>query len=146
MGDATRLRQVLLNLAGNAIKFTETGGVGVIVEPGRGSGEIVFEVRDTGIGIAPEQQARIFLEFEQADGGAARKFGGTGLGLAISRRIVERMGGRIEVESTPGEGASFRAVVPLPPAEGDGRHAHRAARSRRPGGADRRARQRSRPR
>ena len=116
MGDATRLRQVLLNLAGNAIKFTETGGVGVIVEPGPGTGEIVFEVRDTGIGIAPEQQARIFGEFEQADGGAARKFGGTGLGLAISRRIVERMGGRIEVESAPGEGASFRAIVVLPQA------------------------------
>ncbi len=107
---------MLLNLAGNAIKFTETGGVGVIVEAGRGSGEIVFEVRDTGIGIAPEQQARIFGEFEQADGGSARKFGGTGLGLAISRRIVERMGGRIEVESTPGQGSSFRAIVALPPA------------------------------
>ena len=118
-GDATRLRQVLLNLAGNAIKFTETGGVSVIVEPGRGGGEVVFEVRDTGIGIAPEQQGRIFGEFEQADSGAARKFGGTGLGLAISRRIVERMGGRIEVESTPGEGASFRAIVPLLSAEGE---------------------------
>ena len=102
LGDATRLRQVLLNLAGNAIKFTETGGVSVIVEPGATPGEIVFQVRDTGIGIAPEQQARIFHEFEQADGGATRKFGGTGLGLAISRRIVERMGGRIEVESAPG--------------------------------------------
>ena len=122
IGDATRLRQVLLNLAGNAIKFTETGGVGVIVEAGRNSGEVVFEVRDTGIGIAPEQQARIFREFEQADGGSARKFGGTGLGLAISRRIVERMGGRIEVESTPGEGSTFRVIVPLPPAE-DARHA-----------------------
>ena len=121
IGDATRLRQVLLNLAGNAIKFTETGGVGVIVEAGAGSGEIVFEVRDTGIGIAPEQQARIFHEFEQADGGSARKFGGTGLGLAISRRIVERMGGRIEVESTPGEGSTFRAIVPLPRRRGRGR-------------------------
>ena len=110
IGDATRLRQVLLNLAGNAIKFTETGGVGVIVEAGANNGEVVFEVRDTGIGIAPEQQARIFHEFEQADGGSARKFGGTGLGLAISRRIVERMGGRIEVESSPGEGSTFRAI------------------------------------
>jgi PAS domain S-box-containing protein len=117
IGDATRLRQVLLNLAGNAIKFTETGGVGVIIEPGPGSGEIMLEVRDTGIGIAPEQHARIFGEFEQADGGAARKFGGTGLGLAISRRIVERMGGRIVVESAPGQGSSFRAIVTLPPAE-----------------------------
>src|SRR6185503_17477545 len=118
LGDPARLRQVLLNLAGNAIKFTETGGVGVIVEKGIGD-HVMFEVRDTGIGIAPEQRARIFHEFEQADGGSARKFGGTGLGLAISRRIVERMGGRIEVESTPGEGASFRAVVPLLPAEGE---------------------------
>jgi signal transduction histidine kinase/CheY-like chemotaxis protein len=117
LGDATRLRQVLLNLAGNAIKFTETGGVGVVVEAGANSGEIVFEIRDTGIGIAPEQQARIFHEFEQADGGSARKFGGTGLGLAISQRIVERMGGRIEVDSTPGKGSIFRATVPLPPAE-----------------------------
>jgi CheY-like chemotaxis protein len=117
IGDPTRLRQVLLNLAGNAIKFTETGGVGVIVEKGIGD-DVVFEVRDTGIGIAPEQQARIFHEFEQADSGAARKFGGTGLGLAISRRIVERMGGRIEVESAPGKGTSFRAVIGLPSADG----------------------------
>jgi len=72
VGDPTRLRQVLLNLAGNAIKFTEAGGVSVIVEPGATPGEIVFQVRDTGIGIAPEQQARIFLEFEQAVGGAGR--------------------------------------------------------------------------
>jgi PAS domain S-box-containing protein len=114
IGDPTRLRQVLLNLAGNAIKFTETGGVGVTVEPGAHSGEVAFEVRDTGIGIAPEQQARIFREFEQADSGSARKFGGTGLGLAISRLIVERMGGYIEVESKPGVGSTFRAVVPLP--------------------------------
>jgi CheY-like chemotaxis protein len=117
IGDPTRLRQVLLNLAGNAIKFTETGGVGVIVEAGPNDGDIVLEVRDSGIGIAPEQQARIFHEFEQADGGSARKFGGTGLGLAISRRIVERMGGRIEVESAPGKGSTFRAILPLPPTE-----------------------------
>jgi CheY-like chemotaxis protein len=118
MGDATRLRQVLLNLAGNAIKFTETGGVGVIAEPGMAPDEIVFEVRDTGIGIASDERDRIFLEFEQADGNADRKFGGTGLGLAISRRIVERMGGRIEVESIPGRGSTFRVTVPLPRAEG----------------------------
>jgi PAS domain S-box-containing protein len=117
IGDATRLRQVLLNLAGNAIKFTETGGVGVSVETGPNDDEIVFEVRDTGIGIAPEQQTRIFHEFEQADGGSARKFGGTGLGLAISRRIVERMDGRLEVESKAGDGSIFRAVVPLPAAD-----------------------------
>src|SRR5262249_48165241 len=101
MGDDARLRQVLLNLAGNAIKFTETGGVSVIVEPGRRPDDVSFIVRDTGIGIKPEQQARIFLEFEQADSGSTRKFGGTGLGLAISQRIVDRMGGSISVESIP---------------------------------------------
>ena len=114
MGDSTRLRQVLLNLAGNAIKFTETGGVSVVVEPGETGEEIVFQVRDTGIGIAPEQQARIFLEFEQAESGAARQFGGSGLGLAISRRIVELMNGRIAVESAPGQGSAFRVAVTLP--------------------------------
>jgi PAS domain S-box-containing protein len=119
LGDPTRLRQVLLNLAGNAIKFTETGGVGIVVEAGVRPGEIQFEVRDTGIGIPPEQQERIFREFEQADGGATRRFGGTGLGLAISSRIVERMGGAIAVESALGQGATFRAAVPLSPAGGD---------------------------
>src|SRR5882724_2365463 len=120
LGDVARLRQVLLNLAGNAVKFTESGGVSVIVEAGSETGEIAFAVRDTGIGIAPDQQARIFHEFEQAEAGANRKFGGTGLGLAISRRIVERMGGRIEVESVLSRGSTFRAVIALPEAEGTG--------------------------
>ncbi len=118
IGDAARLRQVLLNLAGNAVKFTDRGGVAIIVEPGVWPGEIDMLVRDTGIGIAPEELGRIFEEFEQADGGVARKFGGTGLGLAISRRIVEQMGGRIAVESTPGAGSTFRVALPLPPAPG----------------------------
>ncbi len=113
VGDAARLRQVLLNLAGNAIKFTETGGVSIIVEPGIWPDEVTIVVRDTGIGIAPEEQDRIFLEFEQADGGSTRKFGGTGLGLAISQRIVERMGGRIAVVSAPGAGSSFEFTIPL---------------------------------
>jgi PAS domain S-box-containing protein len=117
LGDAARIRQVLLNLAGNAIKFTETGGVAIVVEPGAEPDQIVLAVRDTGIGIAPEQQVRIFDEFKQADDGAARKYGGTGLGLAISRRIVERMAGRIEVESVPGEGSTFRTMLTLPQAE-----------------------------
>jgi len=116
LGDAARLRQVLLNLAGNAIKFTDRGGVSFVVEAGSGPNEIAFVVRDTGIGIAPAEHDRIFLEFEQADSGAARKFAGTGLGLAISRRIVERMGGRIAVESAPGVGSSFEVVVSLPAA------------------------------
>jgi PAS domain S-box-containing protein len=118
-GDDARLRQVLLNLAGNAIKFTETGGVSVIVEGGSKPDEVIFLVRDTGIGIAPEQQARIFLEFEQADTSSTRKFGGTGLGLAISKRIVERMGGNISVESAPGQGATFRVAMTLPRAHAE---------------------------
>ena len=114
VGDATRLRQALLNLAGNAIKFTEGGGVGVIVEPA-GTPEIVrFLVCDSGIGIAPQAQDRIFLEFEQADDGRARRFDGSGLGLSITKRIVDRMGGRIGVESAPGAGSTFHITVPLP--------------------------------
>jgi CheY-like chemotaxis protein len=111
IGDATRLRQVLLNLAGNAIKFTERGGIAVTVGPGPDG--VVIAVRDTGIGIAPAEQARIFLEFEQAESGAARTFGGTGLGLAISKRIVERMGGSIALDSAPGRGSTFRVSLPL---------------------------------
>ena len=113
VGDAARLRQVLLNLAGNAIKFTATGGVALIVEPGIWPGEISFQVRDTGIGIAPEAQRRIFREFEQADDRIARSYGGTGLGLSISERIVKRMGGRIALASTPGAGSTFEVSIPL---------------------------------
>jgi PAS domain S-box-containing protein len=119
VGDAARLRQVLLNLAGNAIKFTETGGVAVIVEPGEHDNEICFQVRDSGIGLKSEDQTRIFLDFEQADGSSTRKFGGTGLGLAISKRIVERMDGRIAVASEPDAGATFSFTVPLMPAPAD---------------------------
>jgi len=118
VGDAARLRQVLLNLAGNAIKFTEQGGVAVIVEPGERANDIRFLVRDTGIGLAPQDQARVFRDFEQADGSSTRKFGGTGLGLAISKRIVARMDGRIAVDSEPGAGATFSFTVPLAPADG----------------------------
>ncbi|MBX9711564.1 MAG: response regulator [Xanthobacteraceae bacterium] len=113
VGDAARLRQVLLNLAGNAIKFTSTGGVALIVEPGIWPNEISFLVRDTGIGIAPEAQSRIFREFEQADERIARNYGGTGLGLNISERIVRRMGGRITLESALGKGATFEVSIPL---------------------------------
>ncbi|UEM12980.1 response regulator [Bradyrhizobium barranii subsp. barranii] len=117
VGDAARLRQVLLNLAGNAIKFTATGGVALIVEPGIWPNEISFLVRDTGIGIAPEARTRIFREFEQADERVARTYGGTGLGLAISERIVKRMGGRITLESEPGKGSTFEVAIPLPPSQ-----------------------------
>jgi len=118
-GDGVRLRQVLLNLIGNAVKFTERGGVAVLAESCDRPGAVRFSVRDTGIGIAPEAQARVFEEFEQADGGAARRHGGTGLGLAISRRIVTSMGGDLTLASTPGEGSTFAFTVPLPRADGN---------------------------
>ena len=117
VGDAARLRQVLLNLAGNAIKFTSTGGVALIVEPGLWPNEISFLVRDTGIGIAPEARQRIFREFEQADERIARSYGGTGLGLSISERIVKRMGGRITLQSELGVGSTFEVSIPLAAAE-----------------------------
>jgi signal transduction histidine kinase/CheY-like chemotaxis protein len=118
MGDAARLRQVLLNLAGNAIKFTSTGGVALIVEPGLWPDEISFLVRDTGIGIAADAQRRIFREFEQADDRIARSYGGTGLGLSISERIVKRMGGRITLVSQLGVGSTFEVSIPLPASAG----------------------------
>jgi PAS domain S-box-containing protein len=117
IGDGPRLRQVLLNLAGNAVKFTASGGVSVVAEPGIRPDEITFAIRDTGVGIAPDAQARIFEEFEQADGGTTRRHGGTGLGLAISQRIVERMGGRTAVESAPGSGSTFTFAITLPAAD-----------------------------
>ena len=110
-GDQRRLMQVLLNLLGNAIKFTEEGGVGVQVTAPGAAFEI--SVRDTGPGIAPADQARIFEEFQQADTATTRPKGGTGLGLAISRRIVGMHGGRLWVESVVGQGATFRFTVPV---------------------------------
>ncbi|MGY4599745.1 PAS domain S-box-containing protein [Bradyrhizobium sp. GM22.5] len=108
VGDAARLRQVLLNLAGNAIKFTASGGVALIVEPGIWPNEISFLVRDTGIGIAADAQQRIFREFEQADERVARTYGGTGLGLAISERIVKRMGRPHHAHERAGQGFDLR--------------------------------------
>jgi signal transduction histidine kinase/CheY-like chemotaxis protein len=113
IGDRVRLRQILLNLVGNAVKFTESGGVAIEVECAP-NGALTFRVRDTGIGIAPEIQARIFEEFEQAEGGAGRRFGGTGLGLAITKRLVAAMGGAITLDSAPGRGATFICTIALP--------------------------------
>jgi len=114
VGDAARLRQVLFNLVGNAIKFTESGGVSIVVEPDDRCDHVTIAVRDTGIGIAAEDQARIFQEFEQADIGSTRRYDGIGLGLTISKRIVESMAGDIAIESAVGKGAIFRVTVPLP--------------------------------
>ena len=115
VGDRDRLRQILVNLAGNAVKFTEAGGVGVIVEQGR-DGVLSLAVHDTGPGIAEDRVPSLFEEFEQGDGELSRRHGGTGLGLAITRRIVERMQGEIAVDSTVGEGAVFRVSLPMPEA------------------------------
>lgn len=116
MSDGARLRQVLINLAGNAVKFTEAGGVGLRVETSAGN-MLVITVADTGAGIAPERLDAIFQEFEQAEASTARTHGGTGLGLAITRRIVEHMGGTISVMSRVGAGSAFRVSLPLVAAE-----------------------------
>lgn len=112
LGDSVRLRQVLMNLVGNAVKFTATGGIDVDITPGPTAGLLTFAVRDTGIGIAPDRLAHLFQPFTQADSSTTRRFGGTGLGLAISRRLVTLMGGTLDVESTPGHGSCFRFTLP----------------------------------
>ncbi|HEX7261424.1 MAG TPA: response regulator, partial [Luteolibacter sp.] len=116
MGDPNRLRQVLTNLTGNAIKFTERGLVRVAIQPGAGPHDLRVEVTDTGEGISPEAQAKLFKPFSQADASTTRKHGGTGLGLVISSRIIEQMGGRIGVTSSPGHGSTFWFELTLPPA------------------------------
>src|ERR1041385_2496550 len=122
MGDVTRLRQVLVNLIGNAVKFTERGEVVAQVkvlscpEQGTGSGRawnLHLSVRDTGIGIPADRMARLFRPFTQADVSTARHYGGTGLGLAISKRLVELMGGKMWAESIPGRGSTFNFTLPL---------------------------------
>src|SRR5262249_21611635 len=110
-GDERRLTQVLMNLVGNAIKFTESGEV--TVEATAADGWFTVSVSDTGPGIAPTDQQRIFEEFQQADSSSTRKKGGTGLGLSIARRIIALHGGRIWVESTVGSGSTFRFTVPV---------------------------------
>ncbi len=110
VGDPDRLRQVLLNLVGNAIKFTHQGGVTITVrhQPGQDNSSLVFfAVSDTGIGIPKDKQQLIFESFRQADGSTTRKYGGTGLGLAICSRLVQLMGGAIRVESESGQGSTF---------------------------------------
>jgi PAS domain S-box-containing protein len=121
-GDPLRLGQILLNLVGNAIKFTPQGAVTLrirVVGETPDAVQVRFEASDTGIGIEPEAQTRLFQSFEQADNSMTRKYGGTGLGLAICKRLVEMMGGEIGVESTAGQGSCFWFVVPLKRREQD---------------------------
>jgi len=142
VADPARLRQIITNLVGNAIKFTERGEVGLevaleLIPPRRDEAQLRFSVRDTGIGIAPEKQRLIFEAFSQADNSTTRKYGGTGLGLTISSRLVEMMSGRLWLESEPGRGSCFQftarvglapgvdlaTAVPVAPAEVAGLHA-----------------------
>ena len=125
VGDPVRLRQVVSNLLSNAVKFTGSGGVSLSVELCDTAGaipRIAFVVTDTGIGIAPEKQERVFAPFSQADSSTTRTYGGTGLGLAIVARLVELMGGRISLLSVPGEGSSFRVELPMRRAVGEELH------------------------
>ena len=110
-GDSVRVRQILYNLVSNALKFTDRGAVKVTV--GRTRGKLVLTVADTGIGIACDKLATLFQKFEQADASTTRRYGGTGLGLSICRDLAELMGGTVAADSVPGEGATFRAVLPL---------------------------------
>lgn len=146
IGDKARLRQILMNLVGNALKFTEKGSVSVqvrLVEKNLAELVLEFSVKDTGVGIAPDQAEKLFSAFTQADPSTYRKYGGTGLGLTICKTLVDLMGGSIRVESKPGEGSTFfftihvmetseapvgvPAPVVTPPAEGLGAHQSRLA-------------------
>ncbi|MPV57188.1 hybrid sensor histidine kinase/response regulator [Burkholderia sp. HI2761] len=117
-GDPVRLRQVLTNLLGNAIKFTEHGHVELSASYSD-DGRIVFAIADSGIGIAPQVAAQLFRPFQQADNSIARKYGGTGLGLVISRQLAEMMGGTLTLESTPGKGSVFTVTTRFEPASGE---------------------------
>ncbi len=116
VGDAVRVRQIISNLLSNAVKFTSSGRLGLKAaarDEARGRTRLTLTVSDTGIGFLPEVKARLFERFQQADGSITRRYGGTGLGLAISRALAEAMGGDLEAESTPGEGATFTLTLYL---------------------------------
>ena len=119
--DPTRLRQILVNLVGNAIKFTETGGVTIavrLVDRDTAEPKLQCEVIDTGVGISPQNLERLFQPFQQADASTTRKFGGTGLGLAISKRLARLLGGDVTASSTLGKGSNFALMIAIGPLEG----------------------------
>ncbi|WP_339467825.1 ATP-binding protein, partial [Pseudomonas lurida] len=120
LGDAGRIRQVLMNLVSNAVKFTAEGEIVISTRCIARSGSdatIKWEVSDTGIGIAPDKVGTLFSNFVQADSSINRRFGGSGLGLAICKRLIEQMGGSIDLTSTPGRGSTFSVILTLPVAE-----------------------------
>jgi CheY-like chemotaxis protein len=116
MGDALRVSQILHNLISNAIKFTDSGGVTLTLRD-LADGRLHLEVKDSGIGMTPDQLERLFDEFEQADGSVTRRFGGTGLGMSIVRRLAHMMGGMIGVDSEPGRGTTVSVTLALPVAD-----------------------------
>ncbi|MDM7860739.1 PAS domain S-box protein [Alteromonas sp. ASW11-36] len=117
IGDIVRVKQILLNLVSNAVKFTETGGVTIDIRNGHSKGKpaLIIQVIDTGIGMSEAVQQRIFERFTQADSSTTRKFGGTGLGMAITVNLIKMMGGRIELTSAEGKGTTIEVILPLPP-------------------------------
>ncbi len=132
LSDVQRLRQVLLNLVGNAVKFTQSGSVRLVVsldESDSASPRLRFDVNDTGIGMTPEQAGRLFQPFAQADSSVTRRFGGTGLGLTLSRRLARMLGGDIELQSEPGRGSTFTFTVATGPLDGVPRIRPEAARA-----------------
>jgi CheY-like chemotaxis protein len=134
MGDPLRVQQILHNLAGNAVKFTETGAVTIALS-GAAPDALTLSVRDTGVGMTADQAARVFERFAQAESDTARRFGGTGLGLAIVKGLAEAMGGAVALDTAPGAGSTFTATLPLPaaPAGPDGADGAAVATALRPG-------------
>ena len=119
--DPTRLRQILFNLCHNAVKFTDQGEVGLSVYFNQLGRQLQFDVRDTGVGMSPEQQNNLFGAFAQADQTTSRKFGGTGLGLYICKELADLLGGSISVDSQPGIGSTFSVFLPWQPSADRGR-------------------------